>query len=247
MASTFTETLTEMLALHDKKNHDYGTVGDPFANVRASEDFGVDAWLGTIIRLNDKITRIKSFARNGNLENESLRDSLIDIAVYAAIALTLYDQLQEKVTPKVSYGAMAGKAIREWVDEKMIGHAAERIQHYPSKVAESLASYQCKGDCTDCTCNTVAENAKDICFDDCEPGCDCSQQPLCICGAGGVDIDCEAHGDIRCDATRYHLGEDRVCELRANHDGPHENWHTAAIHGTAPLQWAGKPEPVRGT
>jgi hypothetical protein len=72
-------------------------------------------------------------------------------------------------------------------------------------------------------------------------------EELCICGAGGVDIECEAHGDIRCEATRYHLGEDRVCELRANHDGPHENWHTAAIHGTAPLQWAGRPEPVRAS
>jgi hypothetical protein len=240
MASTFTETLTEMLALHDKKNHDYGTVGDPFANVRASEDFGVDAWLGTIIRLNDKITRIKSFARNGNLENESLRDSLIDIAVYAAIALTLFDQENEPVLLNSSYETMPESGYLPISVGK-----ADRIQHYPSKVAEALASYQCKGDCTDCTCNTVAENAKDICFDDCEPGCDCSQQPLCICGAGGVDIDCEAHGDIRCDATYYHLGEDRKCELRANHDGPHENWHTAAIHGTAPLQWAGKPEPVR--
>jgi hypothetical protein len=212
MSTTFTETLKELQALHDKKNHDYGTVGDPFANVRASEDFGVDAWLGTIIRLNDKITRIKSFARNGNLENESLRDSLIDIAVYAAIALTLYDQ----------------ETLDQWLEtEKAHAEArqAERIQHYPSKVAEALAGYQCTGvGCYGCTCN---------------------EEPLCICGAGGVDIDCEAHGDIRCEATYYHLGEDRVCELRANHDGPHENWHTAAIHGTAPLQWAGKPEPVR--
>lgn len=233
MSTTFSETLKELQALHDKKNHDYGTSGDPFANVRASEDFGVDAWLGTIIRLNDKITRIKSFARNGNLENESLRDSLIDIAVYAAIALTLHDQQHEQA--KSQKGEDGHNVWHHFQYNESGGEVLVdgRIQHYPSKVAEVLAAkqvdpgYNCRGLCTDCTCTPDPE--------------------LCICGAGGVDIDCEAHGDIRCDATRYHLGEDRVCELRANHDGPHENWHTAAIHGTAPLQWAGKPEPVRAS
>jgi hypothetical protein len=82
----------EALALHDKKNKDYGSEKDPYANVRASEEFGIPAWLGAWVRANDKVTRIKSFAKKGNLENESLRDSLIDLVVYAAIAVDLYDE-----------------------------------------------------------------------------------------------------------------------------------------------------------
>ncbi len=86
----FDSILAEMSALHNKKGEDYGKVGDPYANVRASQDFGIPPWLGAIVRLNDKITRIKSFAVKGNLVNESVFDSLQDIAVYAVIAQLLY-------------------------------------------------------------------------------------------------------------------------------------------------------------
>ena len=96
MGKTFQESIDEIVAMSTKKNADYGTAADPLANVRASEEFGIPAWLGAIVRLNDKIVRIKSFAKNGRLENESLRDSLIDIATYGAIALTLLDQAEDE-------------------------------------------------------------------------------------------------------------------------------------------------------
>lgn len=91
----FHAELQKMGELHDKKQEDYGTDGDPFANVRSSEDFGVPAWLGAIIRLNDKVTRIKSFAKKGVLANEALEDSFDDIAVYAIIAKVLYREAQQ--------------------------------------------------------------------------------------------------------------------------------------------------------
>jgi hypothetical protein len=86
----FSGVLEEMLALHDRKNRDYGTASDPFANVRASEEFGIPAWLGSVIRANDKMSRLKAFAQNGTLANEGVEDSLIDLANYAVIALCLY-------------------------------------------------------------------------------------------------------------------------------------------------------------
>lgn len=79
----------EIVAMHDKKQKDYGTDGDPFANVRASEDFGIPGWQGCMMRANDKMKRIQSFAQKGSLENESLEDSLLDLAVYSIIALVL--------------------------------------------------------------------------------------------------------------------------------------------------------------
>ena len=94
----FYRKLEEVAALHAKKSNDYSSATDPLANIRASEEFGVPAWLGAMIRLNDKITRIKSYTRNGKLSNESVRDSLIDLAVYAIIALTLWDE-HETTTP----------------------------------------------------------------------------------------------------------------------------------------------------
>jgi hypothetical protein len=91
----FHALLKEIADLHDKKQEDYGTDGDPFANVRASRDFGVSPWIGAVIRLHDKVIRLKSFSRRGVLANESVEDSLLDIAVYALIALVLYREERE--------------------------------------------------------------------------------------------------------------------------------------------------------
>lgn len=80
--------------LHDKKQADYGSTHDPFANVRASEEFGVAPWVGALVRLNDKVTRLKQFARRGTLANESAKDSMLDISVYALIAYILYEEVE---------------------------------------------------------------------------------------------------------------------------------------------------------
>lgn len=90
----FHTALKEMAELHDKKNLDYGSDKDPFANVRASEEFGIPAWLGAIVRANDKMSRLKTFANKRQLANESVEDSLLDLANYAVIALVLYRQAE---------------------------------------------------------------------------------------------------------------------------------------------------------
>lgn len=86
----FKDAIWEILLLHAKKQADYGTDGDPFANIRSSEEFGVPAWIGTSIRLNDKVKRLKSMAINGQLENESIEDSFDDISVYALIGKIMW-------------------------------------------------------------------------------------------------------------------------------------------------------------
>src|SRR5260370_40553565 len=91
-SARFHELVQEIAELHDRKQADYGTDHDPFANVRASREWGVAPWIGALIRLNDKVTRLKSFAKKGALANESAEDSMRDIAVYALIALVLYEQ-----------------------------------------------------------------------------------------------------------------------------------------------------------
>ncbi len=88
----FDEILAQMSALHAKKGADYGGQNDPYANVRASAEFGVAPWIGALIRLNDKITRLKSLLRNGRLENESAQNSIQDIQVYAVIMQILYEE-----------------------------------------------------------------------------------------------------------------------------------------------------------
>lgn len=88
----FHKLLRTIGELHDKKQQDYGSEEDPFANVRASAAFGIPAWVGCMVRANDKMHRIKVFAKRGSLSNESVRDSLMDLAVYSLIGLVLYDE-----------------------------------------------------------------------------------------------------------------------------------------------------------
>ena len=88
----FHEIIKELGELQDKKQADYGRDNDPFANVRASEEWGVPAWVGVMIRLTDKVRRLQRFAQRGLLMNEGAEDSLRDIAVYAIIALVLLEE-----------------------------------------------------------------------------------------------------------------------------------------------------------
>ena len=90
----FQTILDEMAALHARKAADYGARDDPYANVRASEGWGIPAWVGALIRGGDKIQRLKRFSQTLSLRNESAEDSMIDLAVYAVIALRLF---REKV------------------------------------------------------------------------------------------------------------------------------------------------------
>lgn len=91
-SARFHQILQELGELHDRKQQDYGKGDDPFSNVRASTDWGVKSWVGAMIRLNDKVKRLQKAAAGGTLANEGVEDSLRDIAVYAAIALVLFEQ-----------------------------------------------------------------------------------------------------------------------------------------------------------
>jgi hypothetical protein len=91
-SARFHEILEELGELHDRKQKDHGRGDDPFANVRASQEWGVASWVGAMVRASDKVRRLQSLIANGQLENESAEDSLRDLAVYAVIALVLFEQ-----------------------------------------------------------------------------------------------------------------------------------------------------------
>jgi hypothetical protein len=72
----------EALELFTRKNIDYG---DAFAT------YGV---IGVLMRIEDKLKRSMSITKNGvNLvQDERIRDTLIDLHNYAAMALMLIDE-----------------------------------------------------------------------------------------------------------------------------------------------------------
>jgi len=80
------EVQKEALQLFIKKNTDYG---DAFAT------YGT---VGVIVRMGDKIQRLISVTNKGVslVDNESLRDTLIDLYNYAAMGIMLIDEKREK-------------------------------------------------------------------------------------------------------------------------------------------------------
>lgn len=121
LSQKFHDTLAEMGELHDRKQADYGRpatggdVGDPFANIRSITAFGLPAWAGSAVRMGDKMRRIEAAVRGQHLQNESVEDSFLDIAVYAIIGLILLRESNEK--PNKNKGFCDGKTIRELADE----------------------------------------------------------------------------------------------------------------------------------
>ena len=93
----FHAVLDEIRAMHERKGADYGTSRDIFANVRASEEFGIQAWKGAVLRANDKMARLKTYFTKGTLANEGVEDSLLDLANYAAIALVLFREANGQI------------------------------------------------------------------------------------------------------------------------------------------------------
>ena len=77
----------ESMELFKKKNKDYG---DAFAS------FGP---VGVIIRMGDKINRLCSVTSNGVtlVNDESIRDTLMDLHNYAAMAVMLIDEKQAEI------------------------------------------------------------------------------------------------------------------------------------------------------
>ena len=72
----------DLMALHAKKNKDYGNAAD--ASYR---DFGLISY---VIRLNDKLNRLKSLTKPGveqEVKSESIEDTLMDLAAYAIMAI----------------------------------------------------------------------------------------------------------------------------------------------------------------
>ena len=84
---------SEALELFKRKNTDYG---DAFANYGS---------IGVIVRMGDKIQRLVSVTNRSVslIDNESLRDTLIDLHNYAAMAIMLIDEKNQNKNENEAY------------------------------------------------------------------------------------------------------------------------------------------------
>lgn len=81
----FKKLTDQMLDLTTKKNADYGSTTDPFANFRT---FGE---LGILVRMSDKFSRLRTALyekREFQVNNETVEDTALDLAVYALLLIS---------------------------------------------------------------------------------------------------------------------------------------------------------------
>lgn len=87
----FMEVIEELRQLHLAKTQDYGADSDALKNIRDGADVvGIEPWRACLIRMADKMTRLRSYCHNGRVEFDGVEDTLLDMAAYSAIALVLY-------------------------------------------------------------------------------------------------------------------------------------------------------------
>ena len=82
------DTTAKARSLMERKNHDYrGGTSDPFANFRGSTAFGVHPVIGILLRMQDKMNRIRTFVESGQLHvtGEKWGDSIEDLINYPVL------------------------------------------------------------------------------------------------------------------------------------------------------------------
>ena len=86
METTFEKITAEMLETYKKKNADYG---NSFSET--IQEFG---YIPAVARINDKLKRVKNMVKGNNMHitDESLRDNLMDIAVYSVLTVVELDK-----------------------------------------------------------------------------------------------------------------------------------------------------------
>lgn len=80
MTMNFREITDYMYQIYEKKNADYG---DSFS--KTYDEFGLTA---SAIRINDKTERFKKLIKqDAQVQDESIKDTLLDLANYAVLTL----------------------------------------------------------------------------------------------------------------------------------------------------------------
>ena len=81
MTDRFKQITDEMVKLYERKNSDYGSsIHDTYMK------YGAVAYL---VRMEDKINRIRNIVLSGNqrVEDERIKDSLLDVSNYSILML----------------------------------------------------------------------------------------------------------------------------------------------------------------
>tara|TARA_R110000824_G_scaffold199472_1_gene383425 strand:- start:684 stop:1142 length:459 start_codon:yes stop_codon:yes gene_type:complete len=144
-------TNKELLQLHDdtcnackaimkQKNSDYtGGKGatDVFANFNASKMLGIHPVQGLLLRVIDKIQRIRSFTNDKELSvpNETVEDACDDIVNYAILAKAMLMEERSQIEQPVSKLPTGEEEVQAEKRMNVIGQNGNEGLHYKQTYA----------------------------------------------------------------------------------------------------------------
>ena len=144
-------TSKELLQLHDdtcsackaimkQKNSDYtGGKGatDVFANFNASKMLGIHPVQGLLLRVIDKIQRIRSFTNDKELSvpNETVEDACDDIVNYAILAKAMLMEERSQIEQPVSKLPTGQEEVQAEKRMNVIGQNGNEGLHYKQTYA----------------------------------------------------------------------------------------------------------------
>lgn len=82
----------------ERKSLDYATEDDPFRNFNVAKNIGIPVEKAILVRMADKLSRVATLldTKDQNVKDESIKDTLMDLANYSAILHTyLYNEKQD--------------------------------------------------------------------------------------------------------------------------------------------------------
>lgn len=110
------EKIFEAMAISAKKNHDYagGLDKHPLGNFLKTADSGIDPKIGLWVRMTDKIGRISTFFREGELkvDNEGLEDAFMDLGNYCFLMLALLSEEEDSQIEEASRYDLDGNPVK---------------------------------------------------------------------------------------------------------------------------------------
>jgi len=96
MRKRFLEIMGQMWLINLRKSNDYATNEDPLSNLKRSINLGISPFKGVLLRLEDKFSRLEELSKKESMViDESIKDTLIDTAVYCLLAVIVLEQEEE--------------------------------------------------------------------------------------------------------------------------------------------------------
>jgi len=94
------EVIDHAWSILKAKRKDYSGSDDPFGNFRMSEFVGIPPWQGCMVRMMDKLSRIRHIMESGkvHVKEESLLDTFADVINYTCILAGLCEEEKMKWT-----------------------------------------------------------------------------------------------------------------------------------------------------